>query len=164
MAWRFNVLVVANVTADSPELIDALGARAAREPCSFTLVVPAAVAGSAGREAAAERLETALARMRETGLDASGFVGDNDVIAAVVEAWDPRHYDDIVISTLPTGSSKWLQVDLPHRVRRLTDALVSHVVAEPPAPERPRRRREEPTHLGLLTPLGALGGRRRPPA
>ena len=117
MAWRFNILVVANVTADSPELIEALLARTADDPCSFTLVVPAPVTGSAGREAAAARLNTALARMRAAGLDADGAVGDHDVIAAVLDAWDPGRYDEIVVCTLPTGTSKWLQVDLPHRSR-----------------------------------------------
>ena len=116
MAWHFRVLVVANVTADSPELIEALTARAAQDPCSFTLIVPAPVAGSAGREAAAARLDTALARLRAAGLDADGIVGDHDVIAAVHDAWDPGRYDEIVVCTLPTGTSKWLQVDLPHRI------------------------------------------------
>jgi hypothetical protein len=160
MAWQFNVLVVANVTADSPELLQALRDRAARESCRFTLLVPAPVAGAAGREAAAARLDNALARMREAGLEADGMVGDPDVVMAVHDAWDPQRYDEIVVSTLPTGSSKWLQVDLPHRIGKLTDALVRHVVAEPPAPRRTVRHREEPSHLGVLTPLGALAPRR----
>jgi hypothetical protein len=161
MAWRFNVLVVANVTADSPELLQALRERAARESCSFTLLVPAPVPGAAGREAAAARLEDALAQMREAGLDADGTVGDHDVAMAVHDAWDPRRYDDIVVCTLPTGSSKWLQVDLPHRIGKLTGALVSHVVSAPPSPPRERvlHHREEPAHLGVLTPLGALAPR-----
>jgi hypothetical protein len=157
MAWRFNVLVVANVTADSPELLAALTRRAARERCRFTLLVPAPVAGHAGREAAGARLETALARMRGAGLDADGLAGDHDVMMAVHDSWDPQRFDDIVVCTLPTGASKWLMVDLPHRIGKLTDAVVHHVVAQAPAP--PRRvvhRREEPPHLGLLTPLGAL--------
>ena len=161
MAWQFNVLVVANVTADSPELLGALRERSAREHCRFTLLVPAPVGGSAGREAAAARLERALARMHEAGLEADGMVGDHDVMMAVHDAWDPRRYDDIVVATLPTGSSKWMQVDLPHRIGKLTSAVVRHVVAEPPAPpRRPVLHHEEPASLGLLTPLGALAPRR----
>jgi hypothetical protein len=159
MAWRFNVLVVANVTADSPELLQALRERAARESCRFTLLVPAPVAGAVGREAAAARMDGALARIRDAGLEAEGLVGDHDVMMAVHDVWDPRRYDDIVVSTLPTGSSKWLQVDLPHRIGKLTDAMVRHVVAQPPPAPRPLRHHEEPAHLGLLTPLGALAPR-----
>jgi hypothetical protein len=163
MAWQFNVLVVANVTADSPALLTALTERAARERCRFTLLVPAPVAGAAGREAAAARLDSALARMREAGLEVDGLVGDHDVIMAVHDAWDPGRYDEIFVCTLPTGTSKWLMVDLPHRIGKLTDAVVHHVVAQPPPPPRQViHHRDEPAHLGLLTPLAALSPRRPP--
>src|SRR6185503_5955993 len=49
MAWHFRILVVANVTADSPELIAALKERASGAYCSFTLLVPAPAGGRAGR-------------------------------------------------------------------------------------------------------------------
>jgi hypothetical protein len=52
----------------------------------------------------------------------------------VSEAWDPAHYDEIIVSTLPTGVSRWLQVDLPHRIAKLTDAPVAHVVASERTP------------------------------
>jgi len=160
MTWEFSVLVVANVTADSPELIEALTERAARGRCRFTLLMPAPVVGSAGSEAAAARLELGLERMREAGLQVSGAVGDHDPIAAVNDIWDPRHFDEVVVATLPTGSSKWLQVDLPHRVAKLTDVPVKHVVAHPPQPEPTTHPREEAEHLGLLSPFGAVTGRR----
>ncbi len=164
MAFQFNVLVVANVTADSPELIEALTERAARDRCRFTLLIPAPAAGSAGREEAERRIGAAVKRLREAGLEVEGMVGDHDPIRAVHEVWDPGRYDEVVVATLPTGTSKWLQVDLPRRVERLTDGLSKHVVAEPPRPEPKTRRRERRQGLGLLSPLGALsGGRRRPP-
>jgi hypothetical protein len=156
MAWKFSVLVVANVTADAPELIQALKERAARDSCAFTLLVPAPAAGSVGREAAQTRLDAGLAAMRDAGLDVEGIVGDHDPIAAVHDQWDPQRYDEVVVSTLPTGASKWLQVDLPHRVEKLTGGCqVTHVVAEPPRPEphtSPAPQREKP---GVLAPLMA---------
>lgn len=160
MSWEFSVLVVANVTADSPELIEALTERAARGRCRFTLLTPAPVVGSAGSEAAAARLEVGLTQMKAAGLQVSGAVGDHDPIAAVRDVWDPRHFDEIVVATLPTGSSKWLQIDLPHRVAKLTDVPVKHVVAHPPSPEPPTHPRKEPEHLGVLAPFGAVTGRR----
>ena len=88
MTWKRNVLVVANVTATSRELLDALARTAAREPCSFTLLVPATAAGG-GFEAASQQLSDALAQMRDMGLVAQGAVGNADPIVAVSEIWEP---------------------------------------------------------------------------
>jgi|SRR5215203_5600438 len=162
MAWQYEILVVANVTADSPELVEALRQRAERDRCHFTLLVPAPAAGREGREAAERRVTAALEQIRPAGLDIDGLAGDHDALSAVREAWDPARFDEIIVSTLPTGSSKWLQVDLPHRVGQVTDTPVTHVVAPPPQPEPEIRHRERPDSLGLLSPLGAVTGSGRP--
>jgi hypothetical protein len=60
----------------------------------------------------------------------SGCLGDADPFYAIHEIWNPARYDEILISTLPSGSSRWLRSDLPRRVERLTGALLSHVNAE----------------------------------
>jgi hypothetical protein len=161
MAWQYEILVVANVTADSDELIEALRERASRDRCHFTLLVPAPAAGREGREAAERRIEAAAERMRGAGLEVDGTAGDHDALSAVRDLWDPARFDEIVVSTLPTGSSKWLQVDLPHRIEQATDAPVHHVVAQPPRPEPTVRHREPPTSNGLLTPLEAVVRPRR---
>ena len=124
MAWRTSVLVVANQTADSPELIDALREQASKGEAQFTLVLPPL---GADRDAARARLDAIVESWREAGLNASGTLGDSDPLLAVKEAWDPARYDEVIISTLPTGASKWLQIDLPHRVERMTGVPVRHV-------------------------------------
>jgi hypothetical protein len=154
MAWEFSVLVVANVTADSDELLDALRERAEHSTCRFTLLVPAI------GEEARERLDAALGRMRAAGLEhVSGRVGDPDPIVAVMEAWDPLEFDEIVVSTLPTGSSRWLAANLPRRLEKLTSVPVQHVVSipkvEPPTSPAPKHE----TH-GVLSPLAAALTRR----
>jgi hypothetical protein len=160
MAWKTSVLVVANVTAASPDLLAALRERNERTPAEFTLVLPST---GGDREAAARELDRALEGMRAAGLEATGSIGDRDPVVAVKEAWDPRRYDEIVVSTLPTGASRWLQIDLPHRIERLTDAPVRHVVSNPPrepsppSPPPPKRQ-----HMGLLTPLEGLGWGAKP--
>src|SRR4051812_42838001 len=110
MAWTFSVLVVANVTATSEELMAALSERAGQDRCRFTLVVPAPVAGSVGRDAAQHTLDEALERLRSAGLEVEGVIGDHDPLGAVADNFDPKRFDEIVICTLPTGVSKWLQV------------------------------------------------------
>ena len=133
MLWKKSVLVLANVTATSQELLGVMRSRAEREPITFTLVVPAS--HSAGGRAAAEaHLGDALEKLRDGGLEVNGEVRDADPLIAVTEAWDPKRYDEIIISTLPMKFSKWLHAGLPERVSKLTGALVTHVVSEPPRP------------------------------
>jgi hypothetical protein len=127
MAWQTRALVIANRTADSDQLLEALEGRARSGPIAFTLLVPT---GPTGRDEARARLESACERLRAAGLEVEGSLAhDADPLGAVHEAWDPAKYDEIVVCTLPTGVSKWLQVDLPHRVAKITDAPVTHVVA-----------------------------------
>jgi GABA permease len=128
MTWKANVLVVASKTADSDELLEALRARVARGPAEFMLVLPQ---NGTDRTSALVALEGALARMREAGLVVTGEVGDCDPLVAVGEAWDPGRFDEVIVSTLPTHSSRWLLIDLPHRVANLTGASVTHVVTFP---------------------------------
>ena len=131
MAWKRSFLVVANVTATSEDLIGALTERA---PASFTLVIPATPFGG-GRQAALATLSDALEQLRAAGLEADGTVGNADPILAVTDAWDPKKYDEIIVSTLPLQLSKWLHAGLPDRISRLTDAPVTHVVSAPPKPD-----------------------------
>ena len=128
MAWQTRALVIANRTADSDQLREALEGRARTGPVAFTLVVPC---GPRARDEARARLDSAVARMRAAGLEVDGRLArDSDPIVAAHEAWDPNAMDEIIVCTLPTGVSKWLQLDLPHRVAKLTDAPVTHVVAQ----------------------------------
>jgi hypothetical protein len=156
MAWEFSLLVVANVTAGSDELLEALRERAEQGACRFTLVMPAS-----GAEART-RLQEALERMRDAGLDnVEGRVGDPDPVVAVMDMWDPMKFDEIIVSTLPTGSSRWLGLDLPHRLEKLTSVPVHHVVSQPEPAEAPTGPPPEPPQkMGVLAALGALVPRR----
>jgi hypothetical protein len=156
-----NVLVVANLTAGSQHLLDALKARAERSPIRVTLVMPASGPGLGGREAVRERLEEALAGMRAAGLEVEGAIGDTDPMEAVAECFDPARHDEAIVCTLPGRSSKWVQYDFPHRVARFTGVPVTHVVADDlrPAPATSPAPAHEREPLGPLSVL-AWGGRR----
>ena len=159
-----NVLVVASQTADSQHLLDALKHRAERSPIKVTLVMPAQGPGLGGREAMRERLDKALAAMREAGLEADGVIGDTNPMDAVAEWFDPSRHDEAVVCTLPGRSSKWLQHDFPHRVARFTGVPVTHVVADDlrPAPATSPAPAHEREPLGPLSVL-AWGGRSSEP-
>ena len=156
-----NVLVVANLTASSQYLLDALKHRAERGPIRITLVMPAQGPGLGGKEAVRERLEEALEGMRGAGLEADGAIGDADPMEAVAECFDPAKHDEAIVCTLPGRSSKWLQHDFPHRVARFTGVPVTHVVADDlrPAPRTSPAPEHEKQPLGPLSVL-AWGGRR----
>jgi GABA permease len=149
MAWKRNILVVANVTATSATLIEAL--KAAKPPVAFTLIIPA----SPSRSAARAKLTEALEQLRASGIEIDGTVGDNDPLIAVTEAWDPKRYDEIIISTLPMRVSKWLHAGLPERVGKLTGAPVTHIVSEPEKP--PAETVPPPSHDTASKTLGPLG-------
>jgi hypothetical protein len=137
MADQADVLVVANRTAGSPELLAALKERAERGPAKFHLLVPATPHGvswvadmHSGGDEAEEHVRQAVERLRGEGLDVDdGKVGDPDPVAAVEDAVNFKEFDEIIVSTLPKHLSKWLRVDLPHRVEHATGKQVTHVTA-----------------------------------
>ena len=120
--YRQKLLVVANQTVDSDELYDALRQRAERGPLAVTLLVPQDQQAGLG-----QRVNAALERLHAAGIEAEAMLGDVDPACAVIEVWDPRRWDEVVVSTLPVGTSRWLRIDLPHRISRAVDAPVQHV-------------------------------------
>jgi hypothetical protein len=137
MAERARVLVVANRTAESPELLDALRSRAVHGPCVFTLLVPstahglawAADPGESGNEEAERHRAAFLEELRSEGLDvADAKVGDGDPLAAISDECNFNEYDELIVSTLPLRISKWLHLDLPRKAEAATGLPVQHVV------------------------------------
>jgi hypothetical protein len=138
---KASVLVVANRTAGSDELLEALRKRAAQGPASFHLVVPATPRGvswvadmSAGGDAAEHDLDGALDKLRAAGLDIDGEIGDPDPVAAVQDAANARKYDEMIVSTLHKLVSKWLKLDLPSKAAHATGLPVTHVEAHEKTP------------------------------
>ena len=131
---KANVLVVANRTAESDELLKALRERSERGPASFYLVVPATARGvswvadmHAGGDAAEHDLEGALERLRSAGLEVEGHIGDPDPVAAVTDAANQRQFDELIVSTLHKTVSRWLKLDLPSKAAHATGLPVTHV-------------------------------------
>lgn len=120
-----RVLIVANRTAATERLLEAVRSRAQAGPAEFHLLVPATPRGLhrlvdpevAGRQEAAAQLEIALGLLREaTGTEVTGHVGDADPVCAISDTLHEREVDEIIISTLPRRLSRWMRIDLPSKV------------------------------------------------
>ena len=136
MADTARVLVVANRTAESPELLNALRERATRGKCAYTLLVPQTphgLAWAADRHAGGEEAEhyrqAFIDELREEGIPLEeAKVGDGDPLAAIQDECNFNDYDELIVSTLPLRMSKWLRVDLPSKARAATGLPVTHVI------------------------------------
>jgi hypothetical protein len=125
-----QVLVVAHKTAATPALLEAIRARAERGPAQFHLLVPNPAAPEwhplhperQHRLTEGEHtLALALPLIDDAaGGRATGTVSTrHDPMDAIEETLHDGDFDEIILSTLPRSVSRWLHVDLPHRVAHL---------------------------------------------
>lgn len=123
-----RVLVVANRTAATPALIEAVRERAGRGPCRFTLLVPRSAHGlhrvvdaeDQPADEAEATIEMAVPLLEEAaGGPVEAMIGDPEPLAAIADAVNERGFDEVIVSTLPTRVSRWLHVDLPRKVAGL---------------------------------------------
>jgi hypothetical protein len=131
-------LVVANQTLASTPLHEEILKRVRAGPCRFHVVVPATppseqatwTEGEA-KAIAERRLAGALSRLHALGVIATGEVGDTSPVLAVGDVLLRERFDEVILSTLPSGASRWLHLDLPHRLSQRVGIPVTHVVSEP---------------------------------
>jgi hypothetical protein len=128
-------LVVANRTLGGEHLLGAVRQRMHDGPSSFHIVVPASHPSSAWSEGqvtamAQRRLDDALARFTELGATVTGEVGDASPVRAIGDVLLRLPVDEVILSTLPPGPSRWLRQDVVHRIQRNYDVPVTHIVAD----------------------------------
>jgi len=112
-----RILVVANRTAATPDLLDAVERHARARPTTFALLIPDA----AKSEHTDWTLELALPLLeRAANGSVEGLTGTSgDPFDAVRAALSDGSYHCVIISTLPRRVSTWLRRDLPKRVEAL---------------------------------------------
>jgi hypothetical protein len=132
-----SYLVVGNQTLDSPELAEAIRERVASGPCRFHIVVPATPVQRGltwdedeARITAQDRLTAAISRLAELDAQVTGEIGHRDPIEATEDALRGRQVDEVILSTLPPGISRWLGQDVPTRLKGSVLVPVSVVTAK----------------------------------
>jgi hypothetical protein len=132
-----EILVVANRTLGGAALFDLVRTRAAEGDTRFRLVVPASnpsaglvIYEDAVRESAQVRVDLALSRVAEEGIEATGEVGDPDPFLATMDAVAERRPSEIILSTHPATHSGWLRRDLIERIENASGLPVEHVVVD----------------------------------
>ena len=135
-----RILVVAHKTAATPALLEAIRERAQRGPAHFHLLVPNPVVAEwhplHGERHDTELGEHVLALALPLIDEASGRRADgtvsirHDPMDAIEDALSSADYDEIILSTLPRSVSRWLHIDLPHRVEHLGLPVTTVVARE----------------------------------
>jgi hypothetical protein len=137
MSEPASVLVVAHQTATSSALVEAVRRRAEHGRARFHLVVPRRPHGmhkvvdplEAGESEARAVLGQALPLLsRAAGGKVTGGIGDSEPLMAIEDAVNLGDYDELIVSTLPLGISRWVKLDLISKARAL-GLPVTHVVA-----------------------------------
>ncbi|OLO99007.1 amino acid permease [Mycolicibacterium porcinum] len=141
-AHPHRVLVLANQTVESTELLDELRRIGADRDTVYQVVVPASpidtgVAATHGpldiseatARAAQQRLDQTLSTLRSEQLRADGELGDYRPLRALAHAVENFRPDQIVISTLPPEESVWHRFDVVDRARAEYQIPVTHVVS-----------------------------------
>jgi hypothetical protein len=131
-------MVVANQTLGGEHLLEKIRGCMSEGPCSFHIVVPATppedhatwTEGEA-RAVGRRRLDQAVDLFGGLGAEVTGEVGDRNPLLAIEDALREREFDEIILSTLPPGASRWLKLDLPSRVASRFDLPMTHVTADP---------------------------------
>jgi GABA permease len=137
-----RVLVLANETVSSGELLDELRRINAERAATYFVCVPASPVETgqaevngplqvwgATVEAAQKRLDYTLTTLRSENLSVEGGLGDFRPLRALDTAVQSFRPDQIVIATRPLEDSIWQRYDVVDRARTTYPIPVTHVIA-----------------------------------
>ena len=137
-AGERRILVIANETVGGETLRETIREHSAGARAEILVVTPALnsplkhwVSDEDGaRDAARERLDRSLARLRDAGIEARGEVGDGEPLQAIEDALRTFGADEIIISTHPEGRSNWLERGVVSRAQERFELPITHVVVD----------------------------------
>lgn len=149
-------LVIANQTLGGRRLGQELRDRVARGNARFRVVVPMTQpenyatnwsmegmhhfepaindptdALERARQQSERRLRDLIRRVEQEGGEVEGELGDADPLVAAEDALERYEVDEVIVSTLPAGMSRWLKMDFASRLDRKVDVPVTIIEADP---------------------------------
>ncbi len=127
-------LVLANQTAAGGELVQHLEKLNEEGPHRFIVVVPQGSGDGRAVSAARERLRTLLESLESNRIVAAGMIGDPDPYTAAMNALQYFHISEVVVSTLPSNRSEWVEKGLVEKIQQNGGRPVQHVEAREEAP------------------------------
>lgn len=149
-------LIVANQTLANAELSKFVNSKLVDQHAEFHVVVPQSAPSvlhadpatgligpsahsvvAESRQAAREEGELRLASFRDAlgdmGHAVTGEVTLGDPVTAARAVLARSSFDEIIVSTLPVGVSRWLKLDLPSRLQRACNLPVTTLVQDEPS-------------------------------
>src|SRR4051794_231158 len=137
---RHRLLVIANETVGGAALLEEIGGRCQGRDCEILVVTPALAASRASHWAsdideaivlARQRMELSVIEIEQRlQLRARGEIGDSDPNVAIGDALRVFPADEIVISTHPPQTSRWLGRGVVDRAPEQIDLPITHVVVD----------------------------------
>ena len=135
-----NILVIANETVASSQLLDAVRGEAKAGVDLVTVLAPVNAPSSGyvvyedtRRAAAGRRLDRTLEALHEAGIAAHGLVVDtppDDAVRDALATLEPPP-DRIVVSTHPEQKSGWLRRNMVDKIRDAAGSIpVEHIVVD----------------------------------
>ena len=137
-ADEHRILVVANETVGGEALREQIERRGEGQRSRVLVVSPAlnsplrhwASDEDPARAEARKRLDASLERLRQSGIEADGKVGDAEPLQAIEDAVRTFGPDEIIISTHPEGRSHWLERGVVSGARERFAVPITHVVVD----------------------------------
>ncbi len=142
-------LIVANQTLATAGLEELVNEKLSLSPAEFHVLVPQEDPSVSvdlsgvispnmsdrvleGHDQAAAEAEQRLASFTDTfaevGSGLTSEIAIGDPVAAIRHTLDRSRFDEIILSTLPAGISRWLKIDLPTRIERAFDLPLTTLV------------------------------------
>src|SRR5688500_13850710 len=155
-----RIVILANEVIGDQALVREIARHTEGRPARVRIVAPALVkspldlaAGDVDDEIedARRRLEASIAAFAQSGIDATGDIGEADPVLALEDALRLFPADEVIVVAHPRERATWLEQDVVERARREVDVPVTVIEIEPGAGVKAVRvvspaRSQEPGH------------------
>jgi len=165
-----RIVILANEVIGDQALVREIVRHTKGRPAQARIVAPALVkspldlaAGDVDDEIAEarRRLEASIAALAQSGIEATGDVGEADPVLALEDALRLFPADEVIIVAHPRDRATWLEQDVVERARREVDVPITVIEIEPGeaavkavrevSPERPEEGREATYDIPMST-------------